>query len=190
MARPRSNRDRYPNGQTKHAQGEYASPAMVRRMLDDARLRCGDPRLGTVLGRMRLAGEINDRQYAAGMRYAEIVGAYDRTMGLPRRQAASPSYQSGRGGGSAGTLDDDRVIELLAHLREIDDGSLKRLARTDPAASRVWRARVAYGEAMQGLSAGEKRVLNAVVIDDQPAPDWAASMLLRHALDGLALRIG
>jgi hypothetical protein len=45
---------------------------------------------GSFLGRLRLAGEINARQYAAGERWGAVVARYARLMGIPCPSPKSP----------------------------------------------------------------------------------------------------
>ncbi len=51
------------------------------------------PRFGLRGFTLRLTDKLTDKQVAAGTRYAEICGTYDRIKGTPRRTAASPSYE-------------------------------------------------------------------------------------------------
>lgn len=98
MARPRlKSRERYTSGRAKPGQGEYASPTHVRRMLDAAKAQAGNPLIGSELGRLRLAGVINDRQFDTGRRLAELARWFDALHGAPRNSPASPSYAAGSG---------------------------------------------------------------------------------------------
>jgi hypothetical protein len=78
-----------------------------------------DPRLATVLGRMGMFKELAEAEVDAGFRIAEIYGRYESLKGIPRRHAASPSYQ--RGFGSKDGMDTDRMLpdELKRHQRAL-----------------------------------------------------------------------
>ncbi len=89
-------RSRYPSGQIKPERNE-TPPTLVRRIIDQAKRGCGDPLLGSELGRLRLNGVLTDRQVAAGKKFGELVGSYDRIKGIPSRHAKSPSWQVGAG---------------------------------------------------------------------------------------------
>lgn len=98
MARPRLKyRERYASGRAKPEQTEFASPTHLRRMLDAAKAQAGNPLIGSELGRLRLNGVINDRQFDAGRRLAELTGWFDAMHGAPRNSPQSPSYASGMG---------------------------------------------------------------------------------------------
>jgi hypothetical protein len=54
-----------------------------------------DPELGSVLGRLGLFGEINERQVEAGRYFARIVACIERKAGYQKRSPASPQYEAG-----------------------------------------------------------------------------------------------
>jgi hypothetical protein len=58
------------------------SPAMVRRIYDMARIAALDPRMGSPLGLMRVRGEIDDIEMAAGLRFAGECMRYLAAYGL------------------------------------------------------------------------------------------------------------
>lgn len=73
---------REPNGRIdRKAEEANYSPAAVKRLTDSAVASAHDPRLGTVLGRMLLVGDINARQAGAGWQWAEIAFEYYQAIG-------------------------------------------------------------------------------------------------------------
>lgn len=105
------NAERYPSGRVKppsirnsatvrvpREQAGHA-PALVRRAVDEALRLAGDPRLGSVIGRLLLDGKINSVQFAAAEAYAKLRGRFDRATEVPRRMAQSPSYGDARSSG-------------------------------------------------------------------------------------------
>lgn len=102
------NAERYPSGRIKppsvrnsatvrvpREQAGHA-PTLVRRALDNALRDAGDPRFGSVLGRLLMEGKIHSAQYAAGEAYAKLRGRFDRVTNVPRRMAQSPCYGDAR----------------------------------------------------------------------------------------------
>lgn len=77
-----------------------------------------DPRLSTVLGRMGLFKELSEVEVDCGFKIAEIYGRYESLKGIPRRSAASPSYQAGFG---AKGVDTGRMLpdELKRYERKV-----------------------------------------------------------------------
>jgi hypothetical protein len=163
VARPKkSDRARYPSGKLKP---ETAPPVQVRRIIDEAKRAARDPLLGFELGRLRLTDVLTDSQTAAGMRFAAIVGAYDRTKGLPRRTAKSPSLEIGFGSAVATEREDDEIIEALRN----NGGDVAELAKTSDIVRVVLKASKRYGDALATLRAAGKsaeRVVFAVALDD------------------------
>lgn len=88
---------RYPSGERKPDEDRGKAPALVKRIMDHAVSIGADARCATELGRMHLQGVITESEFAAGLLYAEDVGAYERIKGHPRRTARSPSFDSGYG---------------------------------------------------------------------------------------------
>ena len=86
--RKRKPGQREPNGRLDRKSSEASySPAAVKRMTDAAVAAAHDPRLGTVLGRLMLQGDINARQAGAIFSSASFPPA--RTTAPAR----SPSHQ-------------------------------------------------------------------------------------------------
>ncbi|MCA1458073.1 hypothetical protein I6F35_33610 [Bradyrhizobium sp. BRP22] len=112
-ARPPS--DRKPSGDKKAG----IAPTVFYRLREHGARLGADPRLATVLGRMGLFKELSDGEVDAGFKIAEIYGRYESLKGMPRRSAASPSYE--RGFGSKDSLDTDRMLpdELKKHQRAV-----------------------------------------------------------------------
>ena len=107
--------DRYPSGDKRPG----IAPAVFYRIREHG-VRLGvDPRLATVLGRMGMFKELAEAEVDAGFRIADIYGRYESLKGIPRRHAASPSYQ--RGFGSKDGVDTDRMLpdELKRHQRAL-----------------------------------------------------------------------
>lgn len=117
LAGSRPPSDRKPSGDRKHG----VAPTTFYRIREHG-VRLGtDPRLATVLGRMGLFNELSAAEVDAGFRVAEIYGAYEATMGMPRRHAASPSYQRGFGAGEVDTsrMTDDELKRCRRRQRRV-----------------------------------------------------------------------
>lgn len=91
--------ERYPSGDLKPQTDarEPWSPTMIQRLKEHGKLVLGDKRLGTVLGIMHLQGIVSETEFAAGMLYAEDVGAWERIKGHPARHTRSVSFDAGYG---------------------------------------------------------------------------------------------
>jgi hypothetical protein len=170
-------RSRYPCGKLKP---ETASPALIRRILTAAKRDASDPLLGSEIGRLRLNDVLDDTQAAAATRFASIVGTYDRVKGVPRRTAASPSYEIGFGGrGGDHDAHDDEVIAALAAGVGVMD-----VARNSPRTKALLRAERRYTDAMASLRfagrTAELAVLAVAVRDEMVVvghhPDLAAGL--------------
>jgi hypothetical protein len=159
--------DRYPSGKLKPED----PPAAVRRMLDLARAGAADQLLATQLGWLRVNGLLDDRQVAAGMRFAAIVGQHDRVHGLPRRATPALSYQRGFGGFGGGRAefnpdspdyDAEKIVAIIGRYEEVVD-------------------------VLRGLDPSGKthRLIVAVAVEDQ-APEWSDRAALARGLDALA----
>lgn len=87
---------REPNGRPDRKETETRySPAAIKRMSDAAVMSACDPRLGTVLGRFLLTGEITTRQAGAGWQWAEIAHEYYSAIGATPLQAKPVSFERG-----------------------------------------------------------------------------------------------
>lgn len=75
---------REPNGRASRSEaGESMSPVLVRRIVDQARAGAMDARLGSVVGRLLLAGQLSARQAGAAWRFGELVADYQKAVGSP-----------------------------------------------------------------------------------------------------------
>lgn len=75
---------REPNGRPSRAESDRAiSPALVKRIIERAQAGAADPRLGSVVGRMLLAGDLSARQASAAWRWGEIAAAYAQAIHCP-----------------------------------------------------------------------------------------------------------
>lgn len=70
---------------------------------------------GSFLGRLRLAGEINAQQFAAGERWGAVVARYARLMGIPLATPKSPSTILTDGG--PWRQEEDQSDEAIARIR-------------------------------------------------------------------------
>lgn len=97
----------------KEQEARY-SPAAIKRMSDAAVMAAHDPRLGTVLGRLLLLGEISARQAGAGWQWAEIAAEYYSAIGAAPLHIKPVSFDRGARGeapdieSEAGKLISDR----------------------------------------------------------------------------------
>ena len=99
MARPGRKRkqvEREPNGRPSRKEQETRySPAAIKRLADSAVSSAHDPKLGTVLGRLLLQGDINARQAGAGWQWAEIAWEYYQAIGATPLQCKPVSLERG-----------------------------------------------------------------------------------------------
>jgi len=119
-----------------------------------------DQRAESVLGRMRLRGQIAEPQYLAGQRYAKVVGAYLATIAPPGSLAGR-----GRGFDCPGT---DPCEDCVCARR--------RAAYTS-----------AHDHVMEKVGHRGAVAVKTVVIEDKPCPhylltslDWGLSALSHH----------
>lgn len=90
---------REPNGRLDRKSNEARySPAAVKRMADASVAAASDPRLGTVLGRLLLAGDITARQAGAGWQWAEIAFEYYSAIGALPLNVRPVSFERGAKG--------------------------------------------------------------------------------------------
>lgn len=77
------------------------SPAQFRRIVDLAKVKAIDPRMGSALGRHRLMdnehdnNRLLDRHVSHGFSYADMIGRYDRLKGYEKQALRSPAYEMG-----------------------------------------------------------------------------------------------
>ena len=160
--RKRKAGQRYPNGQP-HREPLNSPKVVAAGMLHRKHLSIDDQtdqRAESVLGRMRLRGQIAEPQYLAGQRYARVVGAYLATI-------APPGSLAGRGR-AIGCMGQSPCPDCVCERR--------RLAYTsahDALADKVGH---------RGVVA-----VKTVVIEDKPCPvylqnalGWGLSALSHH----------
>lgn len=184
--RKRSTGIREPNGRVSRADREPQGPVIpdealaqraramgVECVTVDAKLRKAmqDEWAGHPLGRLRLLGEITDRQFRAGSSYALLRRRWDRLAEAPNRHAKVARLPI------ADAIPSDlapQVIDLLALERESDiDGA--------------WLRAKLHLRGLHRLIQGEAlSVLEAVCVDEAAPqlPGWLP--LLRVALDRVA----
>lgn len=82
--RPRKNAQRHPCGKIVQAlQDSGYSPAVARRLIDNAARGAADAVFGTPLGRLHLEGKINATQFAAGKKWDQVNADYREAMQSP-----------------------------------------------------------------------------------------------------------
>lgn len=91
-----------------------------------------DPRLGYELGRLRVVHAITERQFQAGVRYANDMARYYRLKGIPFPSARAQDLASVRGGSGEDSEDKGRAADR-AHASMVATRSL--LLNTDDMAT-------------------------------------------------------
>lgn len=90
--RKRKPGERTPSGQLSRAgqatEASYA-PAAIKRLTDSAINLASDPRLGTEVGRLLLAGKLTARQAGAAWRWGEIAAEHARAIEAPSLKGAT-----------------------------------------------------------------------------------------------------
>lgn len=157
---------RKPGGRLKPKQKEDPRlPTLWRRIKDHGVALGMHPYVGTVLGRLSLAGVLLDHQVQAGFRFAEIVGTYDRLCSGARfYTVASPAYERGFGDGAAPT-DSDATIARIERAATRARKRYERVMRCIPSAaaeSLLIEACIENREVSQ-LRHGDLRVLLGVL---------------------------
>lgn len=94
MKKPRY---REPNGRLQRE--NVPAPTAVRRLMDAALTDMRHAEWGTQLGRLALAKTITESMYAAGKKWAEMAGKYQKAIGVFPVKTSSP--QVGRNGSPA-----------------------------------------------------------------------------------------
>lgn len=159
-----SPRERHPAGKPVIEASKGKAPALVKRIMDHAVLIGADRRVATVLGRLRLEGVLTEIEMEAGLRYAEVVGEYERVKGHPRRSAKSPSYDDGFKG--AGGLDLDALRKMDPEAADKVETKIKRRIK------RIVKKFEACQGCMPGAAEGGRNIVSTVVeevcCNDQP----------------------
>jgi hypothetical protein len=108
-------------------------------MLEKARQSALDPLYTTELGRIYTEGQITDEQVEAYKRFYQLLSAYHRIIGGPKR-ASSCGLEQGLGGGRE--PDPDSPMGVAANQREV--ATIREITRVYGALSRAGiRARAA-----------------------------------------------
>ncbi|MFK4486697.1 hypothetical protein ABIA45_001775 [Bradyrhizobium sp. USDA 336] len=128
-----------------------------------------DPRLTTVLGRMGMFKELSDAEVDAGFRIAEVYGRYEWLKGLPRRSAASPSYEHGFG-----------TKEI--HLDRLTQDELKRHNKA------VRRAQKAFDQMLGCIGSQHALIERVCVLNQEPGPIHKSK--LAAVLHKVAIQMG
>lgn len=88
--RKRKPGERTPSGQLSRADSEAKhAPTAIKRLTDSAIAAASDPRLGTELGRLLLAGTLTARQAGAGWQFAEASREYLAAIEAPSVKGAT-----------------------------------------------------------------------------------------------------
>jgi len=121
--RRKENVRRYPSGQIHHTdRGEKPEQIIAVARAQPHRLGNIDPRAGYAYGRMRLGGQITQRQFEAAdifttrtIRYmAHITNSIPRFPSLAAEMVASST-------GSGAELDDERIASIRSDYAELQD---------------------------------------------------------------------
>lgn len=133
------------------AKPQGVAPAVFYRIREHG-VRLGvDPRLSTVLGRMGMFKELSEAEVDAGFRIAEIYGRYEGLKGIPRRTAASPSYERGFG-----------AKDIL--LDRLSPDELKRHNKA------VRRAEKAFDQVLNWIGNQQALIERVCVLNEEPGP--------------------
>jgi hypothetical protein len=168
--RKRKQVEREPNGRPSRKEQETRySPAAIKRLADSAVSAAHDPKLGTVLGRLLLQGDITARQAGAGWQWAEIAWEYIQAVGASSLQVKSASLESGAKGeapdvdspaGEAISERDKRAVKrydrALVVLQSQGDSATKAcraLCEGRGIAPGTWEVRVAAFRCLDALAA-------------------------------------
>ncbi len=184
--------ERYANGRIKppHLRDVLTPPpTAIRRTMEAALRGAGDPRWGSMIGRLRLGRELTERQFNAAEAYGRLRGRFDRMMGLPRRSARSCLYDV-EAGRSAQEMSDGAIAALReehgAMLAGVEGGlGVARVAVTAGGARRALDAAVAE-RSRQARTGRTVAMLDRIVLDDE-APLPGELQLLAAALDVLVV---
>lgn len=83
---------RYASGKPK-----YESPRPHRQRVSQWAALMAEPRLGSQLGMLHLAGKVSEQEYAAGLAYCEARDAYTLAMGFPPPHAKGQNLSAVHG---------------------------------------------------------------------------------------------
>ena len=83
MSRKRRRGHREPNGRLSRSERREFAPTRIRRAIDNAMDKCGDPLFGSILGQLALRKHLEAYHVAAGQRYAGLSARYHAATGAP-----------------------------------------------------------------------------------------------------------
>lgn len=157
--------DRYPSGDKKPGM----APTVFFRIREYGGRLGIDPRLSTVLGRMGCFRELSEAEVDAGFRIAEVYGRYEHLKGIPRRTAASPSYERGFGA-------KDLMLDRLS------PDELKRHKKA------VRRAEKAFDQVQNWIGNQYALIERVCVLNEEPGP--VNKGMLAAVLHEVAIQMG
>lgn len=132
--------EREPNGRADRKKQEPRfAPAAVKRLTESSIALASDPRLGTEIGRLLLAGDITSRQAGAGWQWAELAFDYMQAIGATPLQFKPVSLERGAkaqapdidsAAGQALTEKDQRIVKRFerAHVILCSQGMIAESA--------------------------------------------------------------
>ncbi len=117
---------REPSGKVKRGRREADGPVHLWRRIKDHVVGLANlPEMGSVIGRMSLAGVLTDSQCAAACWTADTFARFEQVHGMPRRSCVSPIYERsyGRSPTGGGILADEkarkRATVAMARLEKV-----------------------------------------------------------------------
>lgn len=167
--KPRPNVARYSNGRIVRAErGERPEAIMAVALAQPHRRGERSYLAGFAVGRLRLGGMIDERQYQAAEIYTKRAVRYMAhvTGSLPRFPSLFATLCGTFSGGSGGPPDDDAIASIRSQFRELQD---------------------ALADA--GLHQQGNAILARVCIMDKDIEDHAAMGAFRSALNVIANRL-
>jgi hypothetical protein len=137
---------RYPCGKRKLVRanplGDDASSddPLVRELAEwteSIRKFASDPRQGSELGRLEMEGVLTPAEAAAGQRYAEIVGRYERLVGFRSRHPSSVDYLGGSSRYDTYVRSDEEADDLVRRAKKDYDEARLLIPPYPSAAHRI-----------------------------------------------------
>lgn len=153
LARPRHSGPREAAGRIQRGLEDRTSPANAQRVLDLARRKAVDPRLGSPLGVLFVLNAITAVMYDAGSKFATLRNAADRVSECPPRSA--------------------KAIDLVG-------ATPRRRAGDDP--DRDEEILMAYANARFALTVDQLRAVEYVACDQRQLSDYRQRLDLFHGL--------
>jgi len=90
------------------------SPSALRAKMKAALQKASDPRHGSALGRLHMAGRITDAEYRAGGRFAEVHRRWRQVQGIRSSTPKSPDFERISGA----PIDPDEAAVVAANAEE------------------------------------------------------------------------